>query len=186
MEDLVAKDTLSRSLHDVGLAAWFGGTLANAVALNPASAQADTANGTGRVANTGWNKWTPVNAAAIGAHLVGSVGEIVGNRSRLAAQPEAASTALAKTGLTVAALAVTGYSRVLGRKVAEETSVPALAGTEPAASTPDDVAKAQKKLSALQWVVPALTGALIVVSSLMGEQQRVSEVKKGLLGRFRR
>jgi hypothetical protein len=35
----------------------------------PASAEADTANGTGRVENTGWNKWTPVNAAAIDAHL---------------------------------------------------------------------------------------------------------------------
>ena len=82
----MARNTLSRSLHDVGLAAWFGGTLANAVALNPASAEADTASGTGRVANTGWNKWTPINAAAIGAHLVGSVGELIGNRSRLAAQ----------------------------------------------------------------------------------------------------
>src|SRR5690348_18253140 len=94
-EDPLAKDTLSRSLHDVGLAAWFGGTLANAVALNPAAAEADTANGTGRVANTGWNKWTPVNAAAIGAHLAGSVGELVGNRSRLAFQQGAGSTALA-------------------------------------------------------------------------------------------
>ena len=86
--------------------------------------------------------------------------------------------------LTVAALAVTGYSRLLGRKVAKQASVPALAGTEPAASTPDDVAKAQSQLSALQWAVPALTGALIVVSSLAGEQQRPSEVKKGILARF--
>jgi hypothetical protein len=184
LEDTLAQDTLSRSLHDVGLAAWFGGTLANAVALNPASAEADTANGTGRVANTGWNKWTPVNAAAIGAHLAGSVGELVGNRSRLVAQRGVGATALAKTGLTVAALAATGYSRLLGRKVAKEPSVPALAGTEPAASTPDEVAKAQKQLSALQWAVPALTGALIVVSSLAGEQQRASEVKKGILTRF--
>ncbi|WP_305784210.1 hypothetical protein [Symbioplanes lichenis] len=182
----MATNTLSRSLHDVGLAAWFGGTLANAVALNPASAQADTADGTGRVANTGWNKWTPVNATAIGAHLAGSVGELVGNSGRLAVQQGAASTALAKTGLTVAALAVTGYSRVLGRKVAQDESVPALAGTEPAASTPADVAKAQKQLSALQWVVPVLTGALIVVSALAGEQQRPSEVKKGFLSRFTR
>jgi hypothetical protein len=180
----MAQDTLSRSLHDVGLAAWFGGTLANAVALNPASAEADTANGTGRVANTGWNKWTPVNAAAIGAHLAGSVGELVGNRSRLAVQKSAGTTAVAKTALTVAALAVTGYSRVLGRKVAKDTSVPALAGTEAAASTPDDVAKAQKQLSTLQWAVPVLTGVLIVVSSLAGEQQRASEVKKGVLARF--
>jgi hypothetical protein len=184
LEDILAQDTLSRSLHDLGLAAWFGGTLANAVALNPASAEADTANGTGRVVNTGWNRWTPINAAAIGAHLAGSVGELVGNRSRLVAQRGAGATALVKTGLTVAALAVTGYSRLLGRKVARQESVPALAGTEPAASTPDDVAAAQNQLSALQWAVPALTGALIVVSSLAGEQQRPSEVKKGILARF--
>ena len=180
----MAQNTLSRSMHDVGLAAWFGGTLANAVALNPASAEADTANGTGRVANTGWNNWAPVNAAAIGAHLAGSVGEIVGNRSRLVAQRGVGTMALAKTGLTVAALAVTGYSRLLGRKVAEDTSVPALAATEPAASTPDDVAKAQRQLTALQWAIPALTGALIIVSSLAGEQQRAGEVKKGILSRF--
>jgi hypothetical protein len=182
----MATDTLSRSLHDVGLAAWFGGTLANAVSLNRASAEADTANGTGRVTNAGWNRWTPVNAAAIGAHLAGSVGELIGNRTRLAAQQGAGATALAKTGLTVAALAVTGYSRLLGRKVAQDTSVPALAATEPAASTPDDVAKAQKRLSKLQWVVPALTGVLIVVSSLAGEQQRPGAVKKGVLARLGR
>ncbi|MBB2947340.1 hypothetical protein FB565_007108 [Actinoplanes lutulentus] len=79
---------------------------------------------------------------------------------------------------------MTGYSRLLGRKVAAQPSVPALAGTEPAASTPDEVAKAQKQLSVLQWIVPALTGALIVVTSLAGEQQRASEVKKGFVARF--
>ena len=180
----MARDTISRSLHDVGLAAWFGGTLANAVALNPAAAEADTANGTGRVANAGWNKWTPVNAAAIGAHLIGSVGQLAGNSSRVAGQRGVGTMVLVKTGLTVVTLAVTGYSRLLGSKVAEEPSVPALAGTEPAASTPDGVAKAQKQLTVLQWAVPVLTGALIVVSSLAGEQQRPSEVKKGFLARF--
>lgn len=180
----MAQDTLSRSLHDIGLAAWFGGTLANAVALNPAAAEADTANGTGRVANTGWNRWTPVNATAIGAHLIGSIGELVGNRSRVALQQGVGATALTKTGLTAVALAVTGYSRLLGRRVAQDSSVPALAGTEPASSTPPDVAKAQRQLTVLQWAVPALTGALIVISALAGEQQRPSEVKKGMLSRF--
>jgi hypothetical protein len=180
----MARDTLSRSLHDVGLAAWFGGTLANAVALNPASAEADTAQGTGRVANTGWNRWTPVNAAAIGAHLVGSVGELAGNRSRLAAQEGVATMSLAKTGLTVAALGATGYSRMLGRKVNMNTSVPAASGTESTVETPVEVVRAQKKLNALQWVIPVLTGALVVISSFAGEQQRASEVNKGVLSRF--
>ena len=34
----MARNTLSRSLHDVGLSAWFGGTLANAVSLNRTAA----------------------------------------------------------------------------------------------------------------------------------------------------
>jgi hypothetical protein len=49
----MARNTLSRSLHDVGLAAWFGGTLANAVALNPAAGEAGSASDAGRVANAG-------------------------------------------------------------------------------------------------------------------------------------
>ena len=43
-------NTLSRTLNDVGLAAWFGGTLANAVALNPAAGEADSPARVGSVA----------------------------------------------------------------------------------------------------------------------------------------
>ena len=39
-ESTMARNTLSRSLHDVGLSAWFGGTLANAVSLNRTAAAA--------------------------------------------------------------------------------------------------------------------------------------------------
>ncbi len=70
----MALNTISRSLHDVGLAAWFGGTLANAVALNEAASQAGSATDRGAVTNEGWDRWTPVNAAAHRAHLVGTVG----------------------------------------------------------------------------------------------------------------
>ncbi len=179
----MATNTTSRALHDVGLAAWFGGTLANAVALNPAAAEAGRGSRTGAVANVGWDRWTPVNAAAIGAHLVGSVGQLSGNKARVKGQQGVASMSLAKTALTAAALGVTAYSRVLGRKVSERTDVPAASGTEPTASTPPEVAAAQKQLKMLQWAVPGLTGALLVVSSYAGEQQRPSEVHKGLLQR---
>ena len=180
----MAQDTLSRSLHDVGLAAWFGGTLANAVALNPASAEADSPSGTGRVANTGWNRWTPVNAAAIGAHLAGSVGELIGNKGRIAAQQGVGSMSLAKTGLTVAALGVTGYSRLLGRTMSAHGAVPAESATDPTLGTPPEVARAQKRLDTLQWAVPALTGALVVLSAFAGEQQRPSEATGGVLRRL--
>ena len=180
----MARNTILRSMHDVGLAAWFGGTLANAVSLNAAAAEADSSHSTGRVANAGWDRWTPVNAAAIGAHLVGSIGLLGANRDRLQAQQGVAAMSVVKTALTAAALGVTAYSRVLGGKVSAHTSVPAESGTQPAATTPPDVAKAQKQLAALQWVVPAITGALVVVSSFAGEQQRASEVRKGLVSRL--
>ncbi len=182
----MARNTISRSLHDVGLAAWFGGTLANAVALNPAAGQAGDSRSTGRVANAGWDRWTPVNAAAIGAHLVGSLGQLAGNSSRLRAQRGVGSMAVLKTAVTAAALGATAYSRVLGSKVSEHENVPADSGTSPSGSTPSDVATAQRQLSMLQWAVPALTGLLVVVSSFAGEQQRATEVHKGLAARVMR
>ena len=177
-------NTLSRSLHDVGLAAWFGGTLANATALNPAAAEADTPNSTGAVANTGWDRWTPVNAAAIAAHVVGSIGMLGSDAGRVASQKGAMSTTVLKTGLTAAALGLTAYSRVLGKRVSAHTDVPAESGTEPAASTPSDVAAAQRQLHVLQWAVPAITCALVVVSAQAGEEQRPSSVLGGLAARL--
>ncbi len=127
-----------------------------------------------------------MNAAAIGAHVVGSLGQILGNKGRLQAQEGVACMALAKTALTAAALGVTGYARVLGRQVSEETRTPAASGTEPEQGTPPSVAAAQRKLQRLQWAVPALTGALVVVSSFAGEQQRASEVHRRVEAATRR
>jgi hypothetical protein len=176
----MARNTLSRSLHDLGLAAWFGGTLANAVALNPAAGEAGSDSATGAVANAGWDRWTPVNAAAIGAHLVGSVGQLVGNRTRVASQQGAGGMSVAKTALTAAALGVTAYSRVLGQRVSQGGATPSKKGTKPSKRARADITQAQQQLDRLQWVVPALTGALVVVSSYAGEQQRPSEVARGV------
>lgn len=176
--------TITRSLHDLGLSTWFGGTLANAVALNPAAGQAGDDRATGRVANAGWDAWTPVNAAAIGIHLIGSVGQLIDNRDRLTTQDGVATMAAVKTGLTTAALAATAYSWVLGRTVSEHRDVPADSGTSPSFQTPPAVAKAQQQLRVLQWVIPALTGALVVVSALAGEQQRPASVASGVTRRL--
>ena len=179
----MARNTLSRTLHDVGLSAWFGGTLANAVALNAAAGEAGSDAATGRVANAGWDRWTPVNAAAIGAHLVGSVGQLIGNRSRVGQQQGVAGMSTLKTALTAAALGVTAYSRALGKVVSDAGGTPSRSGTKPSKRAKAEVAAAQAKLDQLQWVIPALTGALVVVSSYAGEQQRPSEVARGLAQR---
>ena len=176
----MATNTLSRSLHDVGLAAWFGGTLANAVALNAAAGEAGSDKSAGAVANAGWNRWTPVNAAAIGAHLVGSIGQLGANKDRVAQQKGVGSMSAAKTLLTAAALGVTAYSRLLGKVVSQGGATPSKRGTKPSKRARADIAAAQAKLDQLQWVVPAITGTLVVISSYAGEQQRPSEVLRGI------
>jgi hypothetical protein len=47
-------NTLARTLHDVGLAAWFGGSLMGAAGLNGAAAVVDDPTQRLRVANNGW------------------------------------------------------------------------------------------------------------------------------------
>ena len=59
--------------------------------------------------------------------------------------------------------------------------VPVAGGTNPTATTPPEVAKAQKQLSALQWAIPGLTGAMLASSSLHEEQQRPSQVIGGTI-----
>jgi hypothetical protein len=180
----MARDTISRSLHDLGLSAWFGGTLANAVGLNSAAAEGGSSTDRGAVANAGWDRWTPVNAAAIGLHLAGSIGQLLANKERVGGQQGVGSMAITKTALTAAALGVTAYSRSLGKKVSQERAMPAASGTDPEIGTPPAVAAAQRQLKVLQWAVPALTGALVVVSSFASEQQRASEVRSGVIKRL--
>lgn len=43
-----------------------------AVGLNGAAAAVDDPRQRARTSNAGWARWTPVNAAAIGAHLLGA------------------------------------------------------------------------------------------------------------------
>ncbi len=73
---------------------------------------------------------------------------------------------------------------MLGHKVASEREMPTASGTRPEAGTPPDVAAAQRKLRAMQWAVPGLTGALVVISAFAGEQQRLNEANKGVLKRL--
>jgi hypothetical protein len=182
---MAVDNTISRSLHDVGLAAWFGGSLMGAVGLNGAAAQVDEPKQRLRVANSGWNRWTPVNLAGIAAHLAGGAVLLAANRQRLASQQGVGRATVVKAALTGAALAATAWSRALGAKLDEAGEVPVEGGTDPSADTPEDVATAQRQLKWLQWAIPALTGVVLVLNARMGEQQRPAQVTAGLLGRLR-
>jgi hypothetical protein len=176
-------NSLARSLHDVGLATWFGGSLMGAIGVNGAAAHVDDPRERARVANAGWDRWTPVNLAAIAAHLVGAVQLTRANKGRTFGQRGVAGASVLKAALTGAALVATGYARMIGQRVID-AEPPVRGATEPAMATPPEVAGAQRQLKLLQWLIPALTGAVLVVNARMGEQQRPLEVLTGMARRL--
>lgn len=178
---MAQRNTMAHALHDIGLAAWFGGSLMGAIGVNGAAADVDDPRQRARVANAGWNRWTPFNLVAIGAHLVGGAQLLKANKGRVATQKGVLANTNTKLALTAGALGATAYARVLGKKMLQAGDVPVAGGTDSLATTPPEVAKAQKQLSALQWAIPGLTGAMLASSSLHEEQQRPGQVLSGVV-----
>lgn len=171
---MTGRNTLVRSLHDVGLAAWFGGTLMGAVGLNGGTAKATDPAERLRLSSIGWAKWAPVQLAAIIAHGIGGAGLILGNKSRLAAQPGSRTNTKVKFALTAAAAAAaaTLYAGILGTKIAKHADEGGEGVTEADEVASPELTSAQRQQRVVQWVLPALTGVLIVLGAQQGEQQR--------------
>ena len=180
----MATNTVARSLHDVGLATWFGGSLMGAVGVNGAAAEVENRTQRARVVRAGWSRWAPVQFAAIAAHGVGAILLTRANRGRLAHQDGVARMAVTKAALTAAALGASAYASVLGQRMDRAGDVPVEGATEPAPETPPEVAGAQRQLRVLQWATPVLTGAVLVVNDVMSEQQRPAEAAKGIFRRL--
>lgn len=174
------RNTVVRSLHDLGAAAWFGGSLMGAIGVNGAAAAVREPQDRARVASVGWAKWTPVNAAAIAAHLLGGASILVANRRRAKYQTGVRANTATKIIATGAALGATAYAGTLGAKTAQGDGHPAHGATEPSSQTPPDVAAAQRQLRYLQWALPVLTGTIVVLGSQQGEQQRPRQILSGL------
>ena len=177
-----SRNTVIRSLHDVGAAGWFGGALMGAVALNGASKDISEPAERARVTASGWARWTPFAAAAIAAHLIGGAGLVLAHRGRISSQAGVGANTAVKTALTGAALATTAYSGLLGARLSRAGDVPSEGGTVPGDATPEQVAGTQQRLRVLQWITPVLTGALVVLGAQQGEQQRPGQQLRGLRG----
>lgn len=177
----MARHTVVHLMHDVGLATWFGGSLMGAVGLNGAAAALTDPRARTRAATRGWSRWAPVNAAGIAAHLVGGAALLATDWPRVRTQQGLGRSTAVKTALTAASLGVTAWSGVLNRRMAAAGPVPAQGATEPGATTPPEVARTQRQLAAVQWLIPALTAGLVAAKSWHEEQQRAAQQVRGVL-----
>jgi uncharacterized membrane protein len=64
----------TRALHDIGLAAWLGGSMFGKFALNPAVRLAQDKSDRGKIVNGAWNGYNAVNSLALGAVALGWAG----------------------------------------------------------------------------------------------------------------
>lgn len=163
--------TVSRSLHDLGAAAWFGGALMGPIALTDAATATEGEDGDVDARDRGWQAWQPWKTAAIAAHVVGSLGLLWDNKARLAGQHGAMTVNVAKTGVFAGALTADLLAAKLGRSYAQARR--------------DGQETSSTALRAAQWATAALTGANVVLGARMGEQQRPSQVLRGAVDRLR-
>jgi hypothetical protein len=54
-----SRNTVIRSMHDVGAAGWFGGSLRGAIGLNGASKDVSDPAERAKIAADGWARWAP-------------------------------------------------------------------------------------------------------------------------------
>lgn len=165
--------TLVRATHLLTNAAWFGGSLMGAVALNPAAREGDGAREQADIADEGWTRWGPVQGAAVGLHLLSGVAILADNRRRVLAHRPTSAAVVAKTALTGLALLASGAAYRLGAQLGDAQS---------RAEQDPEAARRARSLGAtmrrLQWATPAVTGTVLVLDAYLGEQQRG---KAGLL-----
>jgi hypothetical protein len=172
---MVERNSIIRAANELSLAVWFGGSLMGATGLERG---AEAVEGDKYlVESEAWDAWQPVQVAAIVTQLASGAALTFANRRRVVGQRGVARASAIRTGLTGAAIAMTILAARTGAKVAEEQDV-----------VTDDAYEREsadaRRLRALQWLVPALTGAIVVLDAFMGEQQRPHQVVRGTIERL--
>jgi hypothetical protein len=149
------KDNILRAVRNLGLAAWFGGSLMGARGVNGAARAAGQTDRSVDFANEAWRRWSPLNLVAVGACVIGETGLAV-SRIRAGRRRDLPIKAAAtEAALTAAALTASGYARRLGSEMQHHTNG---APTEHERST-------RVRLSKVEWAVPVLTGLALVIAS---------------------
>ncbi len=162
----------ARAAHDVGLAAWLGGSMFGKFALNPSLVKISSRPERGSVTNAAWNGYNAINSAGLGAAALGWAAARLteAKPDNLSGRERALS--VAKDALMAVSLATGAASGVQGARLAKQApngAVPVETGTTPAADTPPEAARIQKTLGALGNVNIAAGVALVAVNGVLAQ-----------------
>ena len=155
-------------LHDLGLAAGFGGNLFGQFAMEPAVKTIESKRERGKVTHAAWKRFNTVNGLALvtmaGSWLIGRTmlsGKEVGRHARQAT--------IVKDVFVGAAFAAGVGAMITGKLLDRESGgAPEIeTGAEPAAETPPRVAKLQRTVNAFGNAKLICEAGVIVATAIL-------------------
>jgi hypothetical protein len=163
-------------LHNLGLAAGFGGSLFGRVALNPSAKLISDKQDRAKIVNAAWNGYNIINALGVGATaLTWFFGR--GKISGRSISPRARKLVVAKDFLMGATL-VSGVINLIGggflAKRALEEGIPMESGSKAAEEAPQDVKNTTRLVNSLGVFNLACMAGLIGVSTWLDNMAQTS------------
>ncbi len=172
---MTVNDTLAittRAAHDVGLAAWLGGSMFGKFAHNPSLTEISSHTERGSVANSAWGRYNPINALGLGVAAVGWAASRATETHPAKLSDTEQRLAQTTDGLMILALLTGVVSGVAGIRLAKqmpEGAVPVETGTTPAPETPGPAARLQRIISAASTVNVISGVALVAINGVMAQ-----------------
>lgn len=153
------------TLHNLGLAAGFGGSLFGQMALHPAVRTLDDEKERGELLDKAWRGFSPANAFSLGAVVL----TWIAGRSALSGgeiDDETRGLVLAKDVL-VGLYAVSGIGAQVVGRVWGQRQPPVASGSEPSARTPEVDARAQRVVNWLGRVSILSAAGIIALTAVL-------------------
>ena len=160
--------TVTRFLHDLGIAVWFGGSIFGILALNPSVEVLDDPEERGKMVDEGWARFQPYGALGLG---VGLITHIIMRRRPPRKQTDTYKTAgLLKDFFIVGSGVMSVASLALGEYAVDDYT-PVESATEPSEETPEDKEKAQSGLSIASIGQLVCGVGLLVCSAILASER---------------
>ena len=153
------------ALHNIGLAAGFGGSLFGQMALHPAVKTVDDEKERGELLNKAWRGFSPVNAIALGSVVL----TWVAGRSAISGgeiDRETRGLVVAKDVL-VGIYALSGIGAQIVGRTWGKREAPVKSGSEPSARASELDAKAQKTVNWLGRVSILSAAGIIALTAVL-------------------
>ncbi len=178
---------VTRAAHDIGLAAWLGGSMFGKFALNPSVVAISSRAERGQVVNAAWGGYNVINTASLAAVTVGWLGARATEAGPWRQTEEERQLSKIKDGLVAGAALTGALNGIQGARLAKsapEGAVPIERGNEPAPETPANAARIQRSLGLLGTVNILIGLSLVAVNAVIAQKNYSRPpLRRGLLRR---